>query len=48
MKRVLGEALVAMLPDRGFDAIERQIVLASTHHPVKVKAGEQTMEIGEV
>lgn len=48
MKRVLGEALVAMLPDRGFDAIERQIVLAAQHHPVKVKAGEQTMDIGEV
>ena len=49
MKRVLGEALVAMLPDRGFDAIERQIGLAAQHHPVKVKTnGEQTMEIGEV
>lgn len=44
MKRVLGEALVAMLPDRGFDAIERQILLAAMHHPVKVKAGEQTAE----
>lgn len=49
MKRVLGDALVAMLPARGIDAIERQIVLASTHHPVKVKtSGEQTMENGEV
>lgn len=49
MKRILGDALVAMLPARGIDAIERQIVLAATHHPVKVKtSGEQTMEIGEV
>lgn len=45
MKRILGDALVAMLPARGVDAIERQIVLAATHHPVKVKtSGEQTAE----
>lgn len=45
MKRVLGDALVAMLPTRGIDAIERQIVLAAQHHPVKVKtSGEQTAE----
>jgi len=45
MKRVLGEALVAMLPARGIDAIERQIVLAAQHHPVKVQtSGEQTAE----
>lgn len=45
MKRVLGDALVAMLPARGIDAIERQIVLAAQHHPVKVKtSGEQTAE----
>ncbi len=44
MKRVLGDSLVAMLDTRGIDAIERQIVLAAQHHPVKVKAGEQTAE----
>ena len=45
MKRILGDALVAMLPARGIDAIERQIVLAATHHPVKLKtSGEQTAE----
>lgn len=48
MKRVLGEALVGMLPTRGIDAIERQIVLAAEHHPVKVKTSEQTLELGEV